>query len=233
MARAKDKVVIGYVHPVEVAVGFHHSLLMLMLRDQATSRRVANVLPRNASANITNARNGIVRDFLESDADWLWMVDADMVFEPDTLDRLLDAAHDRSHPIVGGLCYGVHDNRLFPTLYGLSEHDGVPCVVRFDTFPKDQLFAVDATGAACVLVHRSVLERIGAERFNPAYPWFQETVLPGTEAQVVGEDVTFCFRARALGFPVHVHTGIHVGHQKTYVLTHDMYLQQIAAEGLT
>lgn len=232
MARSSDKVVIGYVHPVDVTVGFHHSLLMLMLRDQVTSRRVGNLLMRNASANITNARNRIVADFLAGPGDWLWFLDTDMVFDPDTLDRLLEVAHDKSHPVVGGLCYGVHDGRLFPTLYGLSEHDGEPCVVRFDTFPPDQAFAVDGTGAACILIHRSVLERIRDEKFNVAYPWFQETVLPGT-SQVVGEDVTFCFRARALGFPIHVHTGIHVGHQKTYVLTHEMYMKQIAAEGLT
>jgi hypothetical protein len=34
----------------------------------------------------------------------------------------------------------------------------------------------------------------------------------------MGEDLTFCMRAAAAGLPIHVHTGIQVGHVKTTVL---------------
>jgi hypothetical protein len=50
-----------------------------------------------------------------------------------------------------------------------------------------------------------------------------------TGAVQVGEDFTFCLRAGICGFPVHVHTGIHVGHNKSHVLTAEMYQQQRAA----
>lgn len=228
MARTADKVAIGYVHPTEVGAGFHHSLIGLLLRDIQTSRRVVAMYPHNSSANISNARNKIVAKFLDGPADWLLMVDADMVFEPDTLDRLLDVAHDKTYPIVGALAFGVHQDAIFPTLYFFEDGpDGTVVTKRFDTFPPDSMFQIHATGAAFLLVHRSVfqtvLEKVPAD---PAYPWFQETSLPGGHG--VGEDVTFCIRAGRAGFPVHVHTGIAVGHQKATILTLDKYLDQLA-----
>lgn len=223
MARSADTVAIGYCHAVQVTAGFHHALLGLMLHDTKISRRVTSVLPRQSSVNISNARNWIVRQFLETTtADWLWMLDDDMTFEPDTLDALLTNAHTEKAPIIGGLCFGVNDGQLFTTLYDLTrDDDGRVCTVRYDTFPTDAMFQVAATGAACLLIHRDVLEKIGT-RGGP-YPWFQETDLNG---EPCGEDVTFCLRAGQAGYPIWVNTGVEIGHQKTYVLTHAMYREQ-------
>ena len=234
MARSKDRAVVAFVHPVEVAVGFMHSFQRLVMHDMTGPRRLVGVEQRNASANITNARNDATLAFLENySAEWLWWIDADMVFEPDTLDRLMDSAHDVSHPIVGGLCFGAHHKRLFPTLYRfVNDEDGKPRTERFDTFPETGKFQVHSTGAACLLVHRKVVEAMAAASaegrplFHPAYPFFQETAMGG--GQQVGEDVTFCMRAGLLGFPVHVDCGIRIGHQKATVLEFDDYVRQVA-----
>jgi hypothetical protein len=77
-------------------------------------------------------------------------------------------------------------------------------------------------------VHRSVVVEIGRREFNKVYPWFQETELAGERC---GEDITFCIRAAAAGFPVYVNTAVPVGHQKAHVLTIDMYREQRAAYG--
>ena len=42
----------------------------------------------------------------------------------------------------------------------------------------------------------------------------------------MGEDIAFCLRAGAAGFPIHVNTGVHIGHAKTQILTLDMYDRQ-------
>jgi hypothetical protein len=39
----------------------------------------------------------------------------------------------------------------------------------------------------------------------------------------VSEDITFCLRAGACGFPVYVHTGIEIGHMKEQMLTAELY----------
>lgn len=228
------RVVVGYCHPTEVSAFFHESLLALVMYDVNHNQRVVNGggrIERYSSANITNSRNGIVRSFLDdTTAEWLLFLDSDMKFEPDLADRLVEAACDHGAPIVGALCFGTDQGSLFATLYQMVQEPGdeFPHMVRYNAWPEDEMFEVTATGAACLLIHRTVLESM-REKYPEPYPWFQETVL-GTGP--MGEDVTFCVRARLQGFPVFVHTGIHVGHAKTTVLTHEMYSKQRALEAM-
>jgi hypothetical protein len=49
---------------------------------------------------------------------------------------------------------------------------------------------------------------------NP-HPWFVEGLHAGRQW---GEDMAFCMRANALGFPLHVHTGAEVDHLKSFRL---------------
>jgi len=179
---------------------------------------------RYSSANISNARNGIVRQFLDdTQAEWLWMIDTDMVFEPDTLDRLIAEADPERAPIVGGLCFGIDEGELFPTLYDMRQDEGEqPTMVRYNTFPPNAMFQVIATGAACLLVHRRVFTKL-REKYPEPYTWFQEMSFGN---QPMGEDITFCLRAGLDGFPVFVHTGVEIGHAKTSILTADMYAKQ-------
>lgn len=230
----RDKVVVGYCHPTDVSAGFHDSLLSLVVHDFNSHQHVVNGggrIARYSSANISNARNGIVRKFLdETRAGWLWMVDADMKFDPDTLDRMMDVAHPKRAPIVGGLCFGVDEGELFPTLYDLRDgDDGKPTMVRYNEYPPDTMFQVVATGAACILIHRSVLTAL-RDKFPEPWPWFAESIHNGNP---MGEDVTFCLRAGLAGFPLFVHTGIEIGHAKTQVLTAELYRKQRATREVT
>jgi GT2 family glycosyltransferase len=149
-----------------------------------------------------------------------------MVFEPDTLDRLLADADPVERPIIGGLCFRVTQDagqmiELTPTLYGLN-NDKPPRTVVYHDYPPDALVQVAATGAACLLVHRSVFEGIAAaaveKKFQDPYIWFAETLYPEYK-DVLSEDITFCLRAGACGFPVHVDTSIEIGHQKSFIAT--------------
>jgi hypothetical protein len=88
---------------------------------------------------------------------------------------------------------------------------------------------VAATGAACLLVHRSVFERMltfehparpGHLGFNDAYPFFQESQHGG---RPVSEDITFCWRAGLMEVPVYVNTGVQIGHIKDRVLTAETF----------
>lgn len=214
------KTVIGYCHPGEVNAGFHDSLVNLLRYDFATNRRIAGVISEASSANISGARNAIMRAFLASKADWLWMVDTDMTFYPDTVDALLSVAEPNLRPVVGGLCFGVNvtgeTEAIFPTLYALSQSDdGQPRVVRYMDFPENTLMQVFGTGAACLLIHRSAALTIEA-RYPGPWPWFSETTLG---EQIVGEDIHFCMKAAVCKVPIHVHTGIEVGHVKPRVVS--------------
>ena len=222
--RKAQKVVAAYPHPSQVAARFHKSWDALRQHDFGHLRRIAEGgghLPNSSGANVTNARNEIVAMFLDQhDADWLWFVDTDMVFEPDILDRLVEAAHPTERPIMGALCFSLQDGfRACPTLYTIRD-DGK--AGRIYNYPPDRVMRV-LTGSGCLLVHRSALVKIRDRGFDPAYPWFQET---RTGDLPIGEDITFCIRAESLGIPVHVDTSIKCGHEKSYVVDEDVYLAQ-------
>lgn len=203
-------------------------------------RRIGAIVIVQSSPRIAEGRSQVVDGFLhQTDMDWLWMVDADMSWDPEAFDVLCKHADADATPILGGLCFGggrsVDDfgrPQLFPTIYRLEKNDGsLQTKIVYD-YPRDELIHVGATGAAFLLVHRRVFERMAKMLKtmpdgspNP-YPWFAEVVNKG---RAMGEDITFCMRAQAAGFPIQVHTGVKVRHRKSFFLDEDLYDDMVKA----
>lgn len=221
-----DHIAVAFIHPHKV-----DSLFQTALWRTVAAHPGIQVIDMGSGPMIAPARNEIVRTFLSHDDwDWLWMIDADMTFPPETLDRLLEAADKTTTPILGGLCFIVgRAGKIEPTLRVTDADEGGLKVVW--DYPENAVVSVDATGGACLLVHRSVFERL-AETYNDnPYPFFADSA----HGQIQwGEDVTFCIRARQHGFPVKVHTGIEIGHVKPYVYgsyDYKLYRQRVAEIG--
>jgi GT2 family glycosyltransferase len=209
-----DHVVIGYVHGKYVDAEFLTSMIAVVRRSPVP---VDDVISWRSGPNISRARNLVAAAFLEDhQAPWLFLADTDMVFRPDTVARLIEAADPVYAPVVGGLCFSENPGGdPLPTLYELVEADGSPVFTRRESWPDDGLVRVSATGAACLLVHRDALETVAKALGDRAAPWFRESVVGSS---LIGEDMTFCLRAGAAGIPVHVHAGVKVGHVKTRIL---------------
>lgn len=211
--------VIGWVHSAQCSALFARAMYATLIADNG--ERIAGIIDEQSSANISTARNNVVRAFLREHADveWLLFVDSDMVWEPDAPIRLLAAADAGETPILGALCHGSDSNGdLFSTIFIITkDEDGaVTSMRRLNDYPDSGIGRCEATGAAFLLIHRRVLTAIEGAAFDAAFPWFQETSI---DAVPVSEDITFCLRAGRLGFPVHVHTEVEVGHHKSAVLT--------------
>ena len=231
-------VVLAYIHPGQVSSYFTESLMVTLLSDVAASdrgerrRRIVNVMQEWSSANVSDARNVVTARFLDARTpdgqtvgDWLLWIDSDMQWEPQALDFLLESADPVERPIVGGLCFGMTRDRLVPTIYQFVkiEETNELATCRVEDYPRDSLVRCAATGAAFVLIHRGVLERMREQKFNAAFPWFQEVQLGD---RPVGEDIAFCLRAAQLGIPIHVDTRAKIGHHKSALLTEDRFLAQ-------
>jgi hypothetical protein len=179
------------------------------------------------------ARTDLVDSFLSTSHEWLLMVDADMAWDFEAFDKLCRTADLLTCPIVGGLCFGggltVGPNGQpvsFPTLYRMTRDEGTLASKAWRDYPRNRLVQVDATGAAFLLVHRQVFVALQNKAVplpegqpNP-FPWFAETFVGGVP---IGEDVTFCLRAGAIGIPTRVHTGVKIAHEKRYFLTEESY----------
>ncbi len=124
-----EKVVIAYLHPGLVHAAFMESVVDLLVYDIAFHKRIVQGggrLATQSGANLSGPRNGLIRQFLDyGKADWLWMVDTDMTFRPDTIERLLEHADPEQAPIVGGLCFGF-DDATRSDVPGRRDRRGVP-----------------------------------------------------------------------------------------------------------
>jgi len=77
-------------------------------------------------------------------------------------------------------------------------------------YPRDALFPVSGTGAACMVIHRSALESIRAKAGDH---WFDQITHPNGST-VFSEDLSFCIRVASVDLPVMVHTGVRTTHDK-------------------
>lgn len=243
-------VVVAFISPGEVAARFTDSLAELIRVDAHGSKHIVGTISLRSGPRVAEARCQVVDAFIlhHPDAEWLLMVDADMVFDPDILDRLFEVADAGHAPIVGGLCFaGVHGGKVYPTIFRLfNEDDGHVALEPVDEYPVDDIVKVGATGAACMLVHKHVfgaMRRPGpaaGEQFDPQvhgfgtlpngrnnpFPWFAEG-LTTSKGIPLGEDIAFSRRAMALGIPMYVHTGVKVGHCKEWVITADSHADYV------
>lgn len=224
---------VAYLHASRVSHSWHTSLMNMVAYDKSIGQNLIRQMPFGVFCSGPNSlvegRNMAVAHFLdETDADWLFFVDTDMGFQPDALERLWFAADAESRPVVGGLCFAMKhmgsDGRggqrviPVPTLFMFAKNpkQGMGFANRF-LYPPDTMVQVAGTGAAFLLIHRSVLEKLRAEGDT----WF-DFVHYGDGAQV-SEDLSFCWRVNRLGLPVFVHTGIQVTHHKELWLSENDY----------
>lgn len=218
---------VAWVHSEMVAHSWFTSLMSAVMTTPEIGPYAAI---KYATDGLPAARGKVVEQFLDSDAQWLWFVDTDMGFAPDALSRLLASADPVERPIVGALCFanreldpdgmGGYRCKAVPTLYRWVERkDGTSGFSPVWDYPRDSLVQVAATGSACLVIHRSVFERV-RDQVGPN--WYARMTNPAT-GQLIGEDMSFCARAAEVGATVWVNTSVKTTHLKPIWLQEDDY----------
>lgn len=145
------------------------------------------------------ARERFAESVLEMDADYLFMIDDDMLAPPDLFFKL--AANDKD--ICAALAFTRNPDHK-PVIYDVIEgNDPVThqpyYINKFAmNYPRNTLVECDAVGFGAVLIKRKVIEAMKAPRFMGMMG--------------CGEDITFCYKAKKLGFEVWMDTRIKLGH---------------------
>lgn len=159
-----------------------------------------------------HARNEACKLALEAGFDYLFFLDSDVVPPSDAVPRLL--AHNL--PVVSGVYYRRSPPLGFPVLMMRDPNNngqlGWPTGL-----PANTMIEVDVVGAGCLLIHRSVLERLPPQR--PGYHWFDWRVnLRGLgvcpDASCMSEDYTFNLHCKNHGIRTMVDTSVlcrHIG----------------------
>ena len=228
-----DAVAVAYCHTNEVAYSWHFSLLQLMVADLGTHQRVRRggiIAMRCNAGQLVSARNKAVQHFLDTDVPWMLWLDTDMGFQPDLLEQLMAVADPETRPVVGALCFGQRElasdgmggyhTIATPTIFDwapIGDLEGFE--IRYD-YPANALVRCGGTGAAAILIHRSVFERI-QEKYGAE--WYHRIA---AKEGSMGEDLSFCMRATSLDIPIHVHTGVRTTHAKWAWLSETDFLER-------
>ena len=239
-------VTVGFLHPGHYSSCFAESMQDVILTDIVGKQRIVShsfgkLGKQVGSGGIVAGRNAIAKAVVEeSESEWLWFIDSDMGFAGDALEQLIASAHRQSKPIMGGLAFACKTDgkasfygiryRATPTVYRWYEDDEQIGFVPDFQYPRDTVVECSATGAACVLIHRTVLEAV-ADKYGGE--WFSPVTHP--RGTTFSEDLSFCIRAAACGFPIHVNTAVKTTHDKGAVFLDEEYYERqqywLAEEG--
>jgi FkbM family methyltransferase len=142
---------------------------------------------------VDQVRN-LIADWIVQGFDYLFAVDHDITFEPDTLEKML--SHDK--PIVSG----VYRQRLPIQL--IEIYDKNLQRMSINQVTNNKLTEIGGCGFGCVLVKKEVMVKIG-------YPQFEyHHALNHNET--FSEDNDFCRKARKAGFSIWCDSSILCGH---------------------
>jgi hypothetical protein len=205
-------------------------------RQRAPQRVVFSLLTNHHKTPVEYARNLLVRDFLETSADRLWFIDADMIPRHDVF-RIFDVDADlvcgRAHSYQDE--YGVPGGRTGIKIEARKKNADDALFTNILPTPGQSIVQqVDACGGACLLIKRRVFEHPGMmlptayqngdgepcdlndEKGQQTWapPFFRSLRKPNGEL-LRGEDIDFTYRATQLGFTLKVDIGAEIGHFKT------------------
>lgn len=187
------------------------SLRELLLKRKRFQERVINI----RGVILFDNRNKVTRQFLDSGRKWLLMTDTDIVFTPEDVDALYDAAGRHGPGVYSGIVVSLRHNGIRP-IYGDWSPEAQTCKFRDAPHPAsadDEPMAIVPT--AFLLVHREVFEALDDGE------WFDHLRPTDGSDRFFGEDVAFCLRVLAAGYPIYVVPKARPGHVKTGVFYPD------------
>ena len=173
-----------------VHVSFFYSFLYM--------ERPDFVLVHADNGPVDALRNNIAERALQLGATKLLMMDADMVYHPKTVTRLL--SHNLS--VVGALCFRRYPP--FDSIILMLTDKGYRSVNEWE---EGELVECDATGAGCIMYDMEVFRKMPR-------PWFRFRTHPDTGLGI-GEDIGFCQDLKAKGYKIFVDTTVPADHLTT------------------
>jgi hypothetical protein len=204
--------------PIDIVQGLHDAM--------ATTGHSIVLHYERGSTPVDLARNKICGEFLRSKCDVLWMIDDDTL-PPPNLAELMSVDGDIVTPIIVG-AQTLPNGKLgiFNVSY-MKNAKGDWRTMDWEV-RNTGILDIDSAGTGCLMIRRHVIEdermRL-PKRFIDLFG--EERELEDTDPPALfeikrkpngewlcGEDLSFCDRARSLGYSIKLHTGVVCGHLK-------------------
>jgi hypothetical protein len=158
------------------------------------------------SPYIHKSRNAAFKEAQNVNADYLLMVDCDMSYPEDALQKLIDLDKD----VASGMYY-KRPYPHYPLAYEWTgkEDDVHRNIVDIPEVP----FKIDSVGTGFMLISKKVLDMWTPEIYKEhGKPFSHKTYDDGEGGETIGEDTSFCLRCKDLGLEVWIDPTIDIGH---------------------
>lgn len=169
-------------------------------------RLVPPTLP--SASDIPLIRNKAIADSLKPELKWdawLW-IDDDQTCEPKDIVDLVDAMRRGAVDIVSPLIAKRLEAKHYePVAYKDFDDQLGRWVVWTTGWEEPNLYETPAVGSGFCLVKREVFERMPE-------PWYERFHSTRHRDRWFGNDLYFCYKAKASGFRIWLHSGVEVGH---------------------
>ena len=212
----ENSMLIGYVSGNSIDRTFMESVISFMSYDAQNRHQVLGLATKHGFF-VDDNRNALVRQFLATPAEWLLTIDTDTSFEATAPYVLFDAAKAKEAKIMAALQFSFLDNGSCRPVWFTPAKNGE--VTHLGKLTFGELYELAAAGLGLALIHRTVFEAFLKipEWRNDSWTWFgrDKYGLVGDTAHL-GEDVTFCQRAKTLGFQTWGHAGCIAAHAKRW-----------------
>ena len=160
---------------------------------------------------VYTSRNELATRAISGEYDYVFWLDSDMVFAPDTLERMMRTLKEKDLDILTGL-YFRRVPPYSPVLFDRLDIDGEICYwSEFKDIPDD-VFEVGGCGFGCVLMKTDVFMDVQGKFGNMFAPIANN-----------GEDIAFCWRARQCGYKIYCDPSIECGHVGYATIDRDFY----------
>ena len=167
---------------------------------------------RTAWHDMAGDWNDLALQAITTGFDWVFWLDSDMTFQPDILARMMKTAEEKNIDFLSGLYF----RRVQPYTPVAFDHlevneDGDCEWSNIEEIPEE-LFEVSGCGFGCVLIKTSVLDAVREK--------YADMFMPIAH---MGEDLSFCWRARQCGFRIWMDPSIELGHVGYSVINRKFY----------
>lgn len=193
--------VIGIPTAGSPAKPFLESFRNLTLPDAITGIDQITVTGNFAPAQ----RELVARHALRLNADYLLMVDDDIVLPQDAVVQLLSVFEtDERCGVAGGLYYARDGIRPM----AVANWDPADTTTAYTPAFAGRPVTVDGVGFGCVLITCDLL-KILVEPYFAGQVFLEESL---RRVRVCNEDYLFCHRAKTHGYATYLHAGVRLGH---------------------
>lgn len=178
---------------------------------------------------IHNARNQLANGFKQTDCEWAFWMDSDMIFPAPTIVHLIEKAKELDTKFITGVYY-QRLNQHLPVLWRKNPvkmdgtklpdfpatSDGREAYLHHFVIPPENIpIKADVCGFGAVAMHREMVEKI-------PYPYFK------TISDDCSEDFYFCLKAKEAGYQLWADPSLEIGHMSNpvFVTRKDMKLDE-------